>query len=268
MNNIVWMIFDSCRFDSFIKAKTPNIDRLGKAEKRYSYASWTSPSHHVFCMGLTPHRSPKNVYASEVYQEDFKKWEDRIGIANISFKSFLPKINLPTKLKELGYITRAKVSLPVLNQFTTINTGFDEYKLMDNHFDFKGMVDEISFDDSTKQFLFLNIGETHYPYMLSDLPHVSGVHGVFKRMDTKDSEQTENTFFDMKKMGELHDQQVKCVEYLDPLVGALFEKAPPETHFIITADHGELFGEDGYFGHGPIWHNKVFEVPFLEGQLL
>ena len=35
----------------------------------------------------------------------------------------------------------------------------------------------------------------------------------------------------------------------------------------ITYDHGELFGEDGYFGHGPIQHPKVLEVPFVEGKL-
>ena len=28
---------------------------------------------------------------------------------------------------------------------------------------------------------------------------------------------------------------------------------------------GELFGEGGYFGHGPIMHEKCFEVPFVEG---
>jgi len=29
----------------------------------------------------------------------------------------------------------------------------------------------------------------------------------------------------------------------------------------------ELFGESGFFGHGPIMHKKVFEVPFLEGKV-
>ena len=37
------------------------------------------------------------------------------------------------------------------------------------------------------------------------------------------------------------------------------------TVVIVTSDHGELFGEDGYFGHRPIAHEKVLEVPFLEG---
>jgi hypothetical protein len=39
------------------------------------------------------------------------------------------------------------------------------------------------------------------------------------------------------------------------------------THIIVTADHGELFGELGYFGHGPIMHDKCFEVPYLEGKI-
>ena len=36
---------------------------------------------------------------------------------------------------------------------------------------------------------------------------------------------------------------------------------------LAIADLNNLFGEDGYFGHGPIFHEKVFEVFFLEGQL-
>jgi hypothetical protein len=30
----------------------------------------------------------------------------------------------------------------------------------------------------------------------------------------------------------------------------------------VTSDHGELIGEDCYFGHGPSAHEKVLEVPF------
>ena len=52
-------------------------------------------------------------------------------------------------------------------------------------------------------------------------------------------------FFDMEKMKELHAQQAKCVEYIDGLFGKLVERAPENTYFIVTADHGELFGEVG-----------------------
>jgi arylsulfatase A-like enzyme len=47
----------------------------------------------------------------------------------------------------------------------------------------------------------------------------------------------------------------------------LFDTVPAGTWIVVTADHGELFGEGGFFGHGPIMHEKVFEVPFIEGLL-
>ena len=62
-------------------------------------------------------------------------------------------------------------------------------------------------------------------------------------------------------------RQVLAVKYLDRVVEELFDMVPKNTYITITADHGELFGEDGYFGHGPIQHEKVLEVPFVEGKL-
>jgi hypothetical protein len=270
-NHLVYIIMDSCRFDSCQMAQTPNIDRLGLIEPRYSYASWTSPSHYAMLMGMIPHTSPQGVFASEVYKGEFKKWVDRLDVPNLSFKTFVPELSLPKVLKDQGYRTIARVSMPVLNHFTTINTHFDDYRLMDNHNDFAGMVREISFPDDSPRFYFFNLGETHYPYMLSgeNLPHISGVHGVLKHMSGPEDAVSEGRddaeFFPLEEMQRLHRQQVKCIEYVDELIGELYTKCPPNTHFIVTADHGELFGEAGYFGHGPIMHEKVFEVPFVEG---
>ena len=267
-HNLVFIIMDSCRFDSYHAAKTPNMDRIGAGERRYAYASWTSPSHYPYLMGMIPHDSPQNVFASEVYKKDFVKWVDRLGIDGLSFKSFIPNLSLPKVLQDQGYRTVGRVSMPVLNPASHLNKYFDDYKLMTNHNDFAGMVDEIEFDDDEPSFHFLNLGETHYPYMLDpkSLPHISGVHGVFKRMDDQLGQGSEDKFFDEKQMKDLHLQQIKTVEYVDGVLDALIAKAPKDTHFIITADHGECFGENGYFGHGPIVHEKVLEVPFLEGK--
>jgi len=122
----------------------------------------------------------------------------------------------------------------------------------------------------------LNIGETHYPYALpdeppEDWPRISGVHGVFKHLDDHivggKLKKTKQKFFDDKKMKELHHRQVAAVKYLDRVIEELFDIVPKNTYITITADHGELFGEEGYFGHGPIQHQKVFEVPFVEGKI-
>jgi arylsulfatase A-like enzyme len=77
----------------------------------------------------------------------------------------------------------------------------------------------------------------------------------------------EAVVFDDVKLQELRQRQIKAVEYLDTVVEELFDKVPENTWITITADHGEVFGEDGYFGHGPVQHDKVYEVPFIEGKL-
>lgn len=271
-NNLFYIVMDSCRYDSFMRAKTPNMDRIGEAEKRYSFATWTAPSHFTFLMGQTPHTSPRRIFASEVYKEEFKKWMDRLGAPNLSFKTFIPHLCLPRVLKDLGYATNAMVSMPVLNELAGLNRSFDDYRLMEDHNDFAGMIDRVDLTPSGGSFYFLNLGETHYPYMLKDsqLPRISGLHGVFKGMDdviarSSETPGAEPDFFSKAEMDDLHSQQVRCVEYVDNLIGELILKCPDNTYFIITADHGELFGEDDYFGHGPIMHEKCLEVPYLEG---
>ena len=75
-------------------------------------------------------------------------------------------------------------------------------------------------------------------------------------------------FFDDSKIGDAPRPADRSrARYLDTVVEELFDVVPENTWITITADHGELFGEDGYFGHGPVQHQKVFEVPFVEGKL-
>jgi hypothetical protein len=273
-NHVVCVVMDSCRFDSYVAARTPNIDRLGEVQKRYSYASWTAPSHHAFGMGLLPHKSPPRILASEVYKDEYRDWEARTGISGIDFKTFLPHLSLVKVLKNLGYTTFGRVSMPVLNPATPFGQHFDDYKLMPDHNMFSAMVEEMRLpeDEDETNYYFFNLGETHYPYMLKDasLPIISGVHGVMKRMDQTVSETDIDwdAFITGDRMKMLRDAQIKSVEYVDTLIGAIIEKAAKgRTHLIVTADHGELFGEDGFFGHGPIFHEKVFEVPFVEAMI-
>ncbi|MEO8658933.1 MAG: sulfatase-like hydrolase/transferase, partial [Bryobacteraceae bacterium] len=168
------------------------------------------------------------------------------------------------------------VSLPVLNPRTILNTGFDSYKLMDKHNDMRAMVRQLKFSPDKPSFYLLNVGETHYPYALPDepeeqWPRISGVHGVFKHLDAETVGgklvKSEQKFFDAGKMEALRQRQIAAVRYLDTVVEELFDIVPKNTYITITADHGELFGEEGYFGHGPIYHEKVWQVPFMEGKI-
>jgi hypothetical protein len=272
--NFVIVVLDSLRYDAWTAAQPRNLAALGGVERRFSYASWTAPSHYNLLMGLLPHSSPAEVYASEYYKEDFLRYSDRLGIQGIEFSKILPSIFLPTFLKhKLGYSTHAMVSLPVLNRHTVINRDFDTYELMPKHNDMAAMVDKMEFSDERPSFYLLNVGETHYPYALPDedpkgWPRISGVHGVFKHLDHQcagDGEPQE--FFDQTALNELRARQINTVTYIDTVFARLFDKLPSNTWVIVTADHGELFGEERFFGHGPIAHEKVFEVPFVEGMV-
>ncbi len=275
-NNYVLIVFDSCRYDAFVKAAPKTMRKLGRVERRWAYASWTGPSHYNLLMGLMPHTSPRGVFASDYYRRDFLKFNERLGAEGLEFKRFVPRLYLPVLLQSLGYRTHAMVSLPVLNPLTILNSGFDSYKLMERHNDMAAMVDQMKFSEEQPSFYLLNVGETHYPYALpaeapEQWPQVSGVHGVFKNLDDHvvggKLRRTRAKIFNTAKLEALRQRQIGAVKYLDGVVEKLFDVLPCNTYVTITSDHGELFGEDGYFGHGPIQHEKVLEVPFLEGRL-
>ena len=275
--NLVVVILDSLRYDTWVAAAPSSLRSAGlaAAERRFSYASWTAPSHYNLLMGLLPHTSPPHVYASDYYQQDFLRYSERLGVPEMEFKRLLPSLFLPTYLRHtLGYRTHARVSMPVLNKFTLLNHDFDSYELMPSHNDMAAMLSQVVFDPERPSFWLLNVGETHYPYAFPgsesvDLPHISGVHGVFKRLDEIRAEGGDAAeFFSSSRLKELHERQVVALRYLDTTVfPALLNMLPPNTWLVVTSDHGELFGEDGYFGHGPIAHEKVLEVPFLEGRV-
>ena len=270
--NFVIVILDSLRYDSWVQAAPTTLATLGTMERRWSYASWTAPSHYNLLMGLLPHTSPPGVYASEYYTQDVRRYAERLGVPGMEFKSLLPSIFLPTYLRNvLGYRTHAMVSMPVLNPYTVINRDFDSYELMPHHNDMAAMLPKLRFSDERPSFYLLNTGETHYPYALPDedpsqWPRISGVHGVFKRLDDdSDDPAAPREFFDEVRLRELHGRQIEAVSYLDGVFARLFDVLPSRTWVIVTSDHGELFGEGQYFGHGPIAHDKVLEVPFVAG---
>lgn len=272
--NILIVVLDSLRYDTWLAAEPKNLSRLGAVERRFSYASWTAPSHYNKLMGLLPHSSPQRVYASEYYKRDFVKYNERLGVEGIEFRKLLPSIYLPTFLRNvLGYTVHGMVSMPVLNEHTAINRDFDSYRLMPKHNDMAAMLDDLRFSDDRPSFHLLNVGETHYPYALpdedpSEWPRISGAHGVLKTLDDAVAggrvDEGEG-FFDEAELSRLRSRQVGATRYIDGLFEKVYDLVPSNTWIIVTSDHGELFGEEGYFGHGPIAHEKVFEVPFVEG---
>ena len=268
--NYVLLILDSCRYDSLMQGSIPTIKKLGTIEKRWSYASWTAPSHYNLLMGLLPHHNPQHVFASQVYQKELSSFGQRLNIAGLGFEDMLPRMWLPQYLQNLGYYTQALVSMPVLNPHTPLAVNFDRYIQLEQHNNLLAAVQQLQFSAERPNFCLINTGETHYPYAPPDepesqWPRIHGLHGVFKRMQEGQAIPTQ--FFNMERLEQLRRRQVRVLQWVDKAVEALFDTLPPHTFVTITSDHGELFGEGGFFGHGPIMHPKVWEVPFVEGKL-
>jgi hypothetical protein len=265
--DLVVVVLDSLRYDTWLEAAPSVLGRLGPVQRRFSYASWTAPSHYNLLTGLVPHSSPERVFASEYYRNDYDRFRERLNVEAIDFTDLLPGLWLPSYLQSIGYETRARVSMPVLNPSTGINRGFDDYELMADHHDMPTMVRGLDFGRERPTFTLLNVGETHYPYAVpgevpGDWPRISGVHGVLKHLGHEDA-----PFFTPDQLEALRQRQVRALESVDATMEELLAIVPADTWVIVTSDHGELFGEADYFGHGPINHEKVLEVPFVEARV-
>jgi hypothetical protein len=103
---------------------------------------------------------------------------------------------------------------------------------------------------NTPVWSFINFGETHDPYRFNG----SGYNGVaaYKRMG--DKKKARNIVF---------DQQKTCVEYIDRQLKPLLDQFKRANGTVmITADHGELFGEDGLWQHQD-HHEMTTTVPLI-----
>jgi arylsulfatase A-like enzyme len=53
------------------------------------------------------------------------------------------------------------------------------------------------------------------------------------------------------------------IRYLDSALKHFFELLPTNTMVVLLSDHGELFGEHGYFQHPGLLYNEIIRVPIL-----
>jgi membrane-anchored protein YejM (alkaline phosphatase superfamily) len=116
------------------------------------------------------------------------------------------------------------------------------------------------FSSDAPFFAFANVGETHEPYEFGGLIEPA-----------LESRARMRRFEQAGFLHEEHRKQVACLEYIDAGLGGLLadlEKEGRRLLVVVCGDHGECFGEDGFYGHG-FYHPKVMEVPlgiFYQGR--
>ncbi len=256
------IILDSCRFDVFKESITPNMDRIGNTYKARSPSFFTFPSHKAIFSGFTPAVQDKGKWLNPKHGKLYRVVSSNMS-TNKNDKIKLNGKNIIDGFNNIGVETIGTGAVrwfdPNVITGKELTGDFKHYKFFGNYTKAKKQIPwVISTATSLKDpvFCFINFGETHDPYKFegSNYPDIA----AYKKIE--DSEKIE----DLEKARKIvFEQQMKCVEFLDlqlkPLVD-LFLRA--KATITITADHGELFGEDGLWQHQDM-HEATTTVPLI-----
>ena len=290
--NVLLITLDTLRADhvssyGYSRQTTPNLDRLAGEgvlfENAFATASWTLPTHASMMTGryLYEHRaggSPLSgqfptlaeVLSSSGYatagftanrdycsaksglSRGFSTYEDHFSnVADMVWHTYYGKMIL-NQLPSIGYY-----DVPGRKNALEVNR------------EFLGWLET---NRGARFFAFLNYYDVHDPY----IPPAS-YQGKFAPQPTK-GDLVNSILFPRDFTGgkRLSDQEVQaqedaydeCLAYLDNQLGSLFDRLKAlglldNTLIIVTSDHGESFGDHGFYGHGNHLYRNLLHVPLI-----
>ncbi len=249
IRNVVLISLDTCRADrlgcyGYSRNTTPNIDSIAAEGITFNHAITpvpiTLPAHSSMLTGTSPlfHKVHDNV-------------DYHLNDKNLTLAEILSKNN---------FVTAAGIGAFVLDSQFGLDQGFDTYddNLRGESKVFLGFnerkAEEVSHFAKTwldkhhneQFFLFLHYFDPHYPYEPhKDFPFASMPLLAFSK-DHYDAE----------------------IAYTDHCIGQVIEKLKElklydNTLLIITADHGEAFGQHSESTHGYFIYHSTLHVPLI-----
>lgn len=253
--NFLLLTYDSCRYDVLLAADTPVLDSYSRIFRAQTPANFTFAAHQAFFVGILPNSVDHIPYYNRFCKQ-------LVGLAEVgerqvnkdSLKKVESSWNLIQGLRDEGFQTVGTGAMNWFRQESLI-AGFERFLFTgrdaDRQIDF--LLSEI---EPTRSFFgFINFGETHAPYEFKGKRDRCPVDVTARRINWPPLEQGPTG-----RANEAFEHQMAAAEFLDRRLLRLFETLPGDTIVVLTADHGECFGEDGYWGHG-LNHPKVLEVP-------
>jgi arylsulfatase A-like enzyme len=268
--NVVLVTFDTTRADrlgcyGYPLPTSPNLDRLAGESLLYrracSTSSWTLPSHASlftgkFTVSHGAEMDPEGpLRLGQLLEKDAWKHYRARGLAQ-------GELTLAALARTAGYATGGVVGGPWMKKAFTLGTGFEFY-------DDSGITDVgRSAEDVTRSalawvrenakrpfLLFLNYYDPHSPYDPPD---------EFVRSFLPNGKPPVGQRLPAEKQG-LYDAEIR---YADHHFGRLLEELRASGLYdrslvVVTADHGELLGEHGSWGHGISLYEGEIHVPLL-----
>jgi arylsulfatase A-like enzyme len=286
--NIVLIVWDTARADHFssygyFRNTTPNVDQFAKRgvlfENAISDSSWTLPSTFSMFTSLLPHQhgagteraiEPRTLaeilrsggYETAGFNANPYCGTLRSGLGR-GFETYVDST------RSLGYsLAATRIGSEFIepyseawfhrsrfNQFTAHQLNEEVYRWFDRRPD-------------RPFFLFLNYNDAHDPYEVpSPYDHLYGHASKDAKHLLLTAKLSHVSFSSGEREGVIAAYD-NALRYIDSQVGELlqFLERSPEwsnTYVIITADHGEGFGEHGTYSHGWNLYRELLHVPLI-----
>ncbi len=276
---IVLIVIDTLRADhvgayGYARPTTPSLDRFAATAIRFANAhaaaSWTVPSMASLFTGAYPwdHGVVKAKVTDSLNQVDFQL------TLNDKF------VTLASTLRAAGYETFGVSANYHMHERYGMAQGFDHYKAFG--FVDRRVVDQQVGDwlgrlaEARRQrrpyFLYVHYMDPHHPYLpiepyisewrpKYDKDEIASLHEKLGRHEL----QVDYFLARPAAMGLLADLYDSGVKAADDSVGKLLAALPDLAHttVVITADHGEAFGDHKNMIHGPDLFGETMRVPLL-----
>ena len=258
MDDVLLITLDSCRFDTFLRARTPVMDKIGPLHKAKAPSYFTFASHASMWVGFTPGLSWSNqAFLNPKRGKLFRLTTGGFSTGNDAY--LLEGSNIIEGFRKLGYLTVGSGAVGWFDPKTptgrVLGEPFDHFWYSGNVWSLRRQLQWINkiiptFRSETRPtFIFLNIGETHVPYWHEEAKWTRdkspcipfGGPGCSRR--------------------ESRRRQRLCLQWIDTQLSLLIERYLTAT-VLICADHGDCWGEDGLWEHG-INHTATLDVPLL-----
>ncbi|MBM4245244.1 MAG: sulfatase [Deltaproteobacteria bacterium] len=177
---------------------------------------------------------------------------------------------LPEILARNGYATAAVTEDAMLTAYVGFVRGFDEYREIKGKTmwetsgeieqTFGAGLDWVEKHRDERFFLFLHTYQVHVPYTPPP------AHDVFRHWE-KDGQRVP---IDASTPPAVRDRHLYAgeVRYTDDVLDRLLERLDAlgvldDTIVVVTADHGDEFGEHGLIGHAKTVYDEVLHVPLI-----
>lgn len=261
---IVLLVLDALHADHMgcyggPRGVTPHLDRVAAGGVRFANAfsnnTWTLPSTVSLYTGR--------------YQESH-------GVVTREHVVPAAEVLLPELLQDAGWRTASFVQMLFASERYGLDRGYDEHYC----YGFNDGPVRTEMPVDVQRWMNTHAGERYFLYLHFRRPHgrFDPVPALLERIDPGCAQEVAASELDLaaaQKFGfrELPEDEREHVEHLyranlatvdavlRPILAACL--ADPELLLVVTSDHGEGLGQNGFFGHGHALYGEAIDVPLL-----